>query len=73
MRSRLLRKEPDLRRSFVIAGLLTAVGLWELFFVFFRSEDTLFAVSAAILLLVGVIGVWRGVSLWWRGRPSGTG
>jgi hypothetical protein len=73
MRSWLQRTEPDPRLFFIISGLLTAVGLWELFFVFFRSEDTLFAMSAAILLLVGVIGLWRAVSLWRRGRPSGTG
>jgi ABC-type nickel/cobalt efflux system permease component RcnA len=46
----------------VIGGILLAVGLWDLFFVLFRSEDVLFTLSAALLLLLGSFNIWQGVT-----------
>jgi hypothetical protein len=43
-------------------GILFAFGLWDLFFVLFRSEDALFTASAALLLLVGSFDIWLGVT-----------
>jgi hypothetical protein len=46
----------------VIGGTLLAVGLWDLFFVLFRSEDVLFTLSAALLLPLGSLNIWQGVT-----------
>jgi hypothetical protein len=43
------------------AGLV-AVGLWDLWFVLFRSEDLIFTVIAAALLLVGSLSIVRGLA-----------
>jgi hypothetical protein len=43
------------------AGLV-AVGLWDLWFVLFRSEDLIFTVIAALLLLVGSLSIVRGLA-----------
>jgi hypothetical protein len=40
---------------------MLAVALWDLFFVLFRSEDILFTLSAALLLLLGSVNIWQGV------------
>jgi uncharacterized membrane protein HdeD (DUF308 family) len=58
---RLLRTEPDPRLLVAIGAVLIAAGLWELFFVLFRSESALFAMSAALVLLVGIIELLRAV------------
>jgi len=50
------------RTYLVIGGILLAVGLWDLFFVLFRSEDVLFTLSAALLLLLGSFNIWQGVT-----------
>jgi hypothetical protein len=55
----LLRSEPDPRLLVITGALVSAAGLWELFFVLFRSESALFAVSTALMLLVGVIEFLR--------------
>jgi hypothetical protein len=43
------------------AGLV-AVGLWDLWFVLFRSEDWLFTGLAALLLLIGGLSIARGLA-----------
>jgi hypothetical protein len=43
------------------AGLI-AVGLWDLWFVLFRSEDWLFTGLAALLLLIGSLSIVRGLA-----------
>lgn len=48
--------------NLTVGGILLAVGLWDLFFVLFRSEDVVFTVSAALLLLVGSFNIWQGVT-----------
>jgi hypothetical protein len=58
------------RFYFVIGGILLAVGLWDLFFVLFRSEDVLFTLSAAVLLLLGSVNVWDGVTQLPTQRPG---
>jgi len=50
------------RTYLAIGGILLAVGLWDLFFVLFRSEDVLFTLSAALLLLLGSSNIWQGVT-----------
>ena len=47
--------------SLISGCILIAVGLWDLFFVLFRSEGVLFTVLAALLLLVGGINVVQGL------------
>lgn len=49
------------RENLTAGGISLAVGLWDLFFVLFRSEDGAFTVSTALLLLVGSLTIWRGV------------
>jgi hypothetical protein len=58
------------RFYFMIGGILLAVGLWDLFFVLFRSEDVLFTLSAAVLLLLGSVNVWHGVTQLRTQRPG---
>lgn len=53
----------------VIGGILLAVGLWDLFFVLFRSEDVLFTLSAALLLLLGSLNLGQGVTRLRTQRP----
>jgi hypothetical protein len=48
------------RTNLTAGGILLAVGLWDLFFVLFRSEDGAFTVSTA-LLLAGSFNILRGV------------
>jgi hypothetical protein len=50
------------RDNLTAGGILLALGLWDLFFVLFRSEDGAFTVSTALLLLVGSLTIWRGVT-----------
>jgi hypothetical protein len=54
----------------VIGGILLAVGLWDLFFVLFRSEDVLFTLSAALLLLLGSLNIWQGITRLRTQRPG---
>lgn len=49
------------RENLVAGGILLGLGLWDLFFVLFRSEDGAFTVSTALLLLVGSFNILRGV------------
>ena len=60
------------RLYLVIGGILLAVGLWDLFFVLFRSEDVLFTLSAALLLLLGSLNIWQGVTRLRTQRPGGS-
>jgi uncharacterized membrane protein HdeD (DUF308 family) len=53
-----------------IGGILLAVGLWDLFFVLFRSEDVLFTLSAALLLLLGGLNIWQAVTRLRTQRPG---
>jgi len=46
------------RVNLAIGGILIAFGLWDLFFVLFRSEDVFFMVSAVLLLLFGTFNIW---------------
>src|ERR1035441_5129668 len=69
MRSSWLWREGSPRRSLIIGGLLLALGLWDLFFVLFRSEDLLFTAGAAVLLPGGGLqhlrgGVLLALGLW---------
>jgi hypothetical protein len=41
---------------------LVAVGLFDLWFVLFRSEDLIFTVIAVLLLLVGSLSIVRGLA-----------
>jgi hypothetical protein len=70
MRSSWLWREGSPRRSLIIGGLLLALGLWDLFFVLFRSEDLLFTAGAALLLLVGSLNIWWGISRPGRGTTG---
>jgi hypothetical protein len=54
------KKSP--RLNIATGGILLVFGLWDLFFVLFRSEDVLFTASAALLLLVGSFDIWLGVT-----------
>ena len=65
-----LRWKRSPRTSLTSGGILLAVGLWDLFFVLFRSEDVLFTVAAAVLLLVGSLNIRRGVVLLRMERPG---
>ena len=58
------------RLYLVIGGILLAVGLWDLFFVLFRSEDVLFTLSAALLLLLGGLNIWQAVTRLRTQRPG---
>jgi hypothetical protein len=58
------------RFTIVIGGIMLAVGLWDLFFVLFRSEDVLFTLSAALLLLLGSLSIWQGVTQLRMQRPT---
>jgi hypothetical protein len=57
---------PGARRSsgvnLVSGAGLVAVGLWDLWFVLFRSESPIFMVVAGLLLLVGVLTIARGLA-----------
>jgi hypothetical protein len=47
----------------LVSGVgLVAVGLWDLWFVLFRSEDLIFTVIAALLLVVGSLSIVRGLA-----------
>ena len=52
------KKSP--RVNIATGGILLVFGLWDLFFVLFRSEDVLFTASAALLLLVSGIQLQAG-------------
>ena len=58
------------RLYLAIGGILLAVGLWDLFFVLFRSEDVLFTLSAALLLLLGGLNIWQAVTRLRTQRPG---
>ena len=52
------KKSP--RVNIATGGILLVFGLWDLFFVLFRSEDVLFTASAALLLLASGIQLQAG-------------
>jgi hypothetical protein len=58
------------RTNLTAGGILLAVGLWDLFFVLFRSEDGAFTVSTALLLLAGSFTSCEGLSSCGRKGPG---
>jgi hypothetical protein len=74
MRSSLLLGGKRSSGTNLISGAgLFAVGLWDLWFVLFRSEDLIFTLIAALLLLVGSFSILRGVAQRRSGGPGGSG
>jgi len=69
----LLRGGRSPRASIASGCILLAVGLWDLYFVLFRSENLLFIVVAALLLLVGGLNILRGVIQLRNGGRGGAG
>jgi hypothetical protein len=65
-----MRSKRSPRVNLAIGGILLAFGLWDLFFVLFRSEDVFFTVSAVLLLLVGSFNIWLGVTQLRTQRPG---
>ena len=61
------------RDNLTAGGILLALGLWDLFFVLFRSEDGAFTVSTALLLLVGSLTIWPRVTKLRTQRSSPVG
>lgn len=70
MRSMPMRNRRSPRANITIGAILLAFGLWDLFFVLFRSEDVLFTVAAALLLLVGSFNIWLGFTPLRTQRPG---
>ena len=70
MRSMPMRSRKSPRANLAIGGILLVLGLWDLFFVLFRSEDVLFAVAAALLLLAGSFNIWLGFTQLRTQRPG---
>ena len=66
----LMRGRRSPRANLAIGGVLLAFGLWDLFFVLFRSEDVLFTVAAVLLLLVGIVNIWLGDTQLRTQRPG---
>jgi hypothetical protein len=65
-----MRNRRSPRANITIGAILLAFGLWDLFFVLFRSEDVLFTVAAALLLLVGSFNIWLGFTPLRTQRPG---
>lgn len=60
MRSMSMRTRKSARANLTIGGILLVLGLWDLFFVVFRSEGVLFTVGATLLLMAGSFNIWLG-------------
>jgi len=60
MRSMSMRSRKSPSATLAIGGILLALGLWDLFFVLFRSEDVLFTVAAGLLLMAGIFNIRLG-------------
>jgi hypothetical protein len=69
----LLQGSKSPRTSITSGCILLAVGLWDLYFVLFRSVDLLFTVVAVLLLLIGGLNILRGVIQLRTGGRGGAG